>query len=268
MNLKEFICKLFKRRDDAKRNAESADVGQHYVRGGIHRFASARGKAISDCRRVRLLAAALSSQRGRTPDSSAGDKIRRLADAAKEAGLWLDKTQIATLGDLVSKRTGESEVYWNRSESAFYKVKNPDAKRPLKHTSESDWIYEHVIHNILFPECAYEFVGITLELGEIRVVLKQNAVSTEAFPTENQIEALLAQRGLVREDRYFFGDGVVSVTDVGAHGDNVLLGDDGKVYFIDPLIRLGRIAEDVIEWLTGFNPAAMSREVSDPAEQL
>ena len=23
---------------------------------------------------------------------------------------------------------------------------------PLKHTSESDWIYEHVIHNILFPE--------------------------------------------------------------------------------------------------------------------
>ena len=70
----------------AKRNAESADVGQHYVRGGIHRFASARGKAISDCRRVRLLAAALSSQRGRTPDSSAGDKIRRLTDAAKEAG--------------------------------------------------------------------------------------------------------------------------------------------------------------------------------------
>lgn len=34
------------------------------------------------------------------------------------------------------------------------------------------------------------------------------------------------------------------------------------------LLRLGRIAEDVIEWLTGFNPAAMSREVSDPAEPL
>ena len=48
----------------------------------------------------------------------------------------------------------------------------------------------------------------------------------------------------------------------------VLLGDDGKVYFIDPLIRLGRIAEDVIEWLTGFNPAAMSREMSDPTEPL
>ena len=260
MNVKEFICKLFKRSDDAKRNAESADDGQHHVRCGVHRFASARIKTISDCRRVRLLAAALSSQRGGTPDSGAGDKIRRLTDAAKAAGLWLDKSQIATLGDLVSKRTGESEVYWNRSEAAFYKVKNPDAKRPLKHTSESDWIYEHVIHNILFPECAYEFVGISLEVGAIRVVLKQHAVRTEAFPTEKQIEELLAQKGLAREDRYFFGDGVVSVTDVGAHGDNVLLGDDGKVYFIDPLIRLGRSAEEVVEWLTGYNPATMSED--------
>ena len=42
-----------------------------------------------------------------------------------------------------------------------------------------------------------------------------------------------------------------------AHGDNVLLGDDGKVYFIDPLIRLSRSAEETIEWLTGFNPATM-----------
>ena len=184
-----------------------------------------------------------------------------MTDVAKEAGLWIDKAQIETLGDLVSKRTGESEVYWNRSKSAFYKVKNPDAKRPLKHTSESDWIYEHVIHNILFPDCAYEFVGVTLELGEIRVVLKQNAVKSETFPTEIQIEGSLAEIGLVREDRYFFGDGMVSVTDVGAHGDNVLLGDDGKVYFIDPLIRLGRSAEGVIEWLTGFNPATMGDDV-------
>ena len=62
-------------------------------------------------------------------------------------------------------------------------------------------------------------------------------------------------KGFRPEGKYFYGDGVVSVTDVGEHGDNVLLGDDGRVYFIDPLIRLNRSAEDVIEWLTGFNPA-------------
>ena len=155
----------------------------------------------------------------------------------------------------MSKRTGESEVYWNRRESSFYKIKNPEAKRPLKKTGETDWVYEHVIHNILFPECAYELVGVTEVVGEIRVVLKQRAICTETFPTREQIESALAAKGLVKQDRYFYGDGVVSVTDVGEHGDNVLLGDDGRVYFIDPLIRLSRSAEETIEWLTGFNPA-------------
>ena len=68
------------------------------------------------------------------------------------------------------------------------------------------------------------------------------------------IESALSSKGLVKEDRFFYGDGVVSVTDVGEHGDNVLLGDDGQVYFIDPLIRLHKPAEEVIEFLTGFNP--------------
>lgn len=145
-------------------------------------------------------------------------------------------------------------MYWNRRESVFYKVKNPFAKRPLKLTGETDWIYEHVIHNILFPECRYEFVGITEKLGEIRIVLKQQAVCSEAFPTRDQVERALEAKGFKAQDRYFYGDGVVSITDVGEHGDNVLLGDDGEVYFIDPLIRLGRSAEKTIEWLTGFNP--------------
>ena len=98
MNLKELIDKLFKRSDDAKRNAEFADDGQHPVRGGVHRFASARGKAISDCRRIRLLAAALSSQRGRAPDSGAGDKIR-LGRAAEEVIEWLTGFNPAAMSD-------------------------------------------------------------------------------------------------------------------------------------------------------------------------
>ena len=125
---------------------------------------------------------------------------------------------------------------------------------PIKRTSPSDWLYEHVIHNILFPEAAYEFVGILEECGEVRVVLRQEAVRTERFADETRIVEELAARGLEPEGRFFFGDGVVAVTDVGAHGDNVLLDDDDKVRFIDPLIRLNRPAEDVIEWLTGYDP--------------
>ena len=162
--------------------------------------------------------------------------------------------QVPSLGDIVSKRTGESAVYWNHDENAFYKVKNPEAKRPIKRTSEKDWPYEHVIHNILFPECPYEFIGVTEEYGELRVVLKQQAIGTESFPTSKQIEQSLASRNLYPIDAYFFSDGIVSVTDVGEHGDNVLLGDDGIVYFIDPLIRLHHSAAETIHLLTGVDP--------------
>ena len=83
MNLTELIHKLLKGDDNAKRTTESANGGQHNVRGGIHRFASARVEVVSACRRVGLLAAALSSQRSRASDCGAGDKVRELTDAAK-----------------------------------------------------------------------------------------------------------------------------------------------------------------------------------------
>ncbi len=254
------IIKLLKGKHHAGSNENAENVRQQHVCSGIHRFASKREQAISDCSRVRLLAKALQDQRSRASDCSPGDQVRELTEIAKAAGLWIDYNQVAALGALVSKRTGESEVYWNRAESSFYKIKSPEAKRPLKHTCETDWVYEHIIHNILFPECAYELIGVTAKIREIRVVLKQQAVKTESFPTLPMIESALASRGLVKEDRFFYGDGVVSVTDVGEHGDNVLLGDDGQVYFIDPLIRLHKAAEDVIEFLTGFNPM---RELSE-----
>ena len=245
-----FLGRLF----GARRISKATFVGRIDDGCGLHRFASRRDQAVSDCRCVGLLAEALQAQRGRDPDRGARDSLRALREAATAADRWVDESRISLFGDLVSKRTGESAVYWNSGESVFYKVKNPEAKRPLKRTGDNDWVYEHVIHNILFPEASYEFVGIGEETGELRVVLRQRAVLTETFPTRRQIVRALAERGLRREDRYFFGDSVVSVTDVGEHGDNVLLGDNGVVYFVDPLIRLHRPAPDVIEFLTGFNP--------------
>ena len=178
MFLLDSISRFLKGRLDANRASNNEDVRQRHDGGGVYRFASAAERTISDCRRVGLLAAALSAQSGGDADCSPRDKVRHLIEVAKAAGLYMSHEQVSTLGDLVSKRTGESSVYWNHDENAFYKVKNPEAKRPIKHSSETDWPYEHVIHNILFPECAYELIGITEDCGEIRVVLKQQAIGT------------------------------------------------------------------------------------------
>ena len=254
MFLLDAISRFLKGRFNANRASKNEDVRQRHDGGGIHRFASAAERTISDCRRVRLLAEAVSAQSGRNPDCGTRDTIRRLMAIAESAGLYVPNERLHSLGDAVSKRTGESYVYWNHSENAFYKAKNPDAKRPIKRTSWIDWPYEHVIHNILFSECPYDFIGINESCGELRIILKQAAISSESFPSNEQIAQSLADRGLYPEDMYFFGDGIVSVTDVGEHGDNVLLGDDGNVYFIDPLIRLHQSAKMTIKLLTNINP--------------
>jgi len=113
------ILKLFKVKHHARRNQSTEDVGQQHVCRGIHRFASQREQTISDCCRVRLLAKTLQAQRSRTSDCGPDNQILELTELAKSAGLWVDDSQVAALGDLVSKRTGESEVYWNRSDNSL-----------------------------------------------------------------------------------------------------------------------------------------------------
>ena len=230
--------------------------GQPHDGCGLHPFASRRERALSDLRRVRVLAEALTPQPSGTSDSSPHDSLRKVIEIAKSNGLYITvpaapSPRGVVTGELVSKRTGESEVYFNASEHAYYKVKWPSAKAHIKQTTERDWLYEHIIHNILFPDTAYDFIGITEELGELKIVLRQQEVQSESFPTDDQIAAALSALGLVPEDRYFFGNDLLAVTDVGAQSDNVLLDDNGDLRFIDPLIRLKKPAIEVITALVG-----------------
>jgi hypothetical protein len=64
----------------------------------------------------------------------------------------------------------------------------------------------------------------------------------------------LARRGLKPEGKYTYGNEYVTVTDV--MGDNVLLGKDGKIYFIDPIIGFKKPAKEVIDALSGKEEGA------------
>ena len=234
MNFWKLLKGLFK---NAKGIRNNANDERRANRRGVHSFASARERAISDIRRARMLLEEEAGKSGGTSDCSSRDTLSDI---------------IPTLGELISKRTGESEVYWNADENAYYKIKNPAAKAELKHSSSDDWIFEHVIHNILFPETAYELVSVARHFGVLRLVLKQANVSSESLPTDTDVDKYLTEElGLVLEDRYWYGNDVLAVTDVGARGDNVLVDDNGRLFFIDPLIRLKKSALEVIEWLVG-----------------
>ena len=188
----------FWRRKNATGVEWADDVGRKNG-GGVHRFASARESAISDCRRIRMLEEALSAQQLRVGEHGEGDSLRlasdRLIATAKETGDYIVPSGISEFGELKRKQSGESAVYFDAKAGVFTKVKNPAAKSALKRTSPSDWLYEHIIHNILFPESRYEFKGITEELHEARIVLVQKAVSTEKRASDRQVEEILRGKG-------------------------------------------------------------------------
>ena len=172
----------------------------------------------------------------------------RLVDVARKNGLFVPIKETANYGDKKTKRTGESTVYVNEQKSKVYKVKDPYAKAGMKNGVEpEDAVFEHLVHNHLFPETAYTFEGISEEMGDVRIILSQNYIQSKSQPTQQQIAEALASRGLYPEDRYTFGNDLVSVTDV--EGDNVLSGEDGTVYFIDPIIRFKKPLREIIETL-------------------
>ena len=228
---------------------------QRNDRGGLHPFATAREQALSDLCGIRVLAAEVSAELVRTVQHGERASIREvsaaLVSSAKKQGWFVPYSERTRFGDLKSRRSGESEVYAGTDYGVLTKVKDPQAKQPIKGTCPEDWLYEHVVHNVLFPDTRYEFVGITEVVGSARLVLRQANIDALERPTDARIAADMACLGFVSDGRYSFGNEVLSVTDVSAASDNVLLGRNGKTYYIDPLIRLKRPAKEVLEWLVG-----------------
>lgn len=169
----------------------------------------------------------------------------RLVGIAKANGQYFDRERKTSLGIRNPKGTGESEVYRDFSTHKIYKVKDPYAKSPMKgDVQPEDVIYEHLVHNKYFPETAYGFEGISDDMGDVRIVLSQDYVESVGQPTKEQIESALAEKGLLPEGRYTYGNEEISVTDV--TGDNALLGADGKVYFIDPIINFKKPVREIL----------------------
>lgn len=172
----------------------------------------------------------------------------KLIEIAKNTGKYFSKEQYKEFGDKVSKRSGESIVYKKGDE--YIKVKDPFAKQPIKNTTPNDIIFEHIIHNLLFPNTKYTFLGISEEYGDIRIILSQKAIRAFKRPSDKEIiEHLETKLGLKQENTYTWGNDHYAITDVGGNSDNILLGEDGEMYFIDPLIKLKKNALEVIEYL-------------------
>ena len=212
-------------------------------------------QADSDRSDIRVFETGISAQRyGNNRQSSRAteeEECNRLISIAKENNLYIDKADWDKFGNRRMIPTGESVVFLSKDGSVFTKMKSPFSKAPLKQTHPEDIIYEHLIHNILFPNTKYRFIGISEDIKGIRIVLQQKNISSIfRVPTPNMIDDYLRNvLGLSKEDKYFYGNVYLAITDISNLSDNVLCSEDGKLYFIDPIIRLKRPAQEVWDYL-------------------
>ena len=238
MGIFKSLVKLFKGGNYAEGTEERVSGGDGRERRVLHSFPSIRERAISDICGIRMLAAACADERSRDSGQMPPDPIRRESDAliaaAKRTGCFVETASVP--GTRYTIRTGESEVRLVQREQVYYKIKNPFAKAHLKKHPIEFGLFEHVVHNILFPDCGLDFLGIAENMHEARMVCRQKAVRSDKRPDDRQIAACLSEIGLQPEGRYAFGNDYVFVTDVGQDGDNVLLDDNGQLRFIDPIL--------------------------------
>jgi N12 class adenine-specific DNA methylase len=238
---------------------QTSDVGRKGDSTGVADDATQEVLGASNRGDIRVLEEGLDTSYSAYSDDS--ERTRRTAESerlvslAKQHGLFIPAEVIKTLTGKVAKRTGESVVYIDTAAGKVTKVKDPYAKAAMKSgVQPEDAAFEHRVHNLLFPETAYTLEGISEEMGDVRIVLSQDFIQNYDQPTKEQIAEALAARGLFPEDNYSFGNELVSVTDV--EGDNVLLGEDGTVYFIDPIIRFKKPLREILAALGGAEQKA------------
>ena len=216
-------------------------------------FAS-RSEADSDRSDIRVFEAGLSAERYGDYEQSTGNAAQekegcRLISIAKQNQLFIAKKDWETFGEKKRQPSGESIVYLTDEGDKVIKIRNPYAKSTIKEMHAQDAIYEHLIHNILFPSTRYAFKGISEDVDGVRIILEQDYISRKfSNPSQQQIDRYLIEGlGMKIEDRYYYANDYLAITDVSADGDNVLM-DGDTLYFIDPIIKTKRPAPIVLDY--------------------
>ena len=157
-----------------------------------------------------------------------GVQIARLKDWAISNHCWIDRTKLGTFSD----RGSENEVYASLDSRYVFKLND-------FRYSDDNLIpfFERIhIHNQLFPDCAYEFIGLAENRdGKTCAVLRQPFIVAQREAVQQEIDEEMQRLGFHKEmDKGYFTNNDYDIFD--AVPNNVLMGEDGHLYFIDTII--------------------------------
>ena len=156
-------------------------------------------------------------------------QIARLTDFAKNNKCWIDSPE--SLGDFAD-RGSENEVYLSKDNNVVYKLND------FRYSDDNLTPFFDRIkaHNTYFPDCAYTLIGFAKNRdGKTCAVLSQPYIISGREATEDEIREELIRLGFIPQmDGEYYTNGIHDIFD--ASPNNVLVGIDGNLYFIDTII--------------------------------
>lgn len=157
-----------------------------------------------------------------------GIQIVRLKDWAIGQNLWIEAASLGIYAD----RGSENEVYLSTEGNVVYKLND------FRYSDDNLTPFFDRIkaHNQYFPDCAYTLLGFAENKnGKVCAVLSQPYIISEREATEKEINNELQRLGFMPQiDGEYYSNKVHDIFD--ASPNNVLVGIDGNLYFIDTII--------------------------------
>lgn len=202
--------------DSTQQLSSQGDTGKNEHRGLL---AAASDFARSVLESIQALAGTTSCK---------GVQIARLKDWAISNHCWIDRTTLGTYSD----RGSENEVYASLDSRYVYKLND------FRYSDDNlNPFFERIqIHNLLFPDCAYEFIGFAENRdGKACAVLRQPFILALREATQEEIDEEMQRLGFQKGlDEGYFTNNDYDIFD--AVPNNVLIGEDGHLFFIDTII--------------------------------
>lgn len=180
--------------------------------------------------------------------SCKGVQIARLKDWAVSNHCWMSRDTLGTYSD----RGSENEVYASLDSKYVYKLND------FRYSDDNLMpFFERIsVHNELFPDCEYILIGFAENRdGKVCAALRQPFILAQREASQQEIDEELERLGFQKEQEGYFTNGKYDIFDTVPN--NVLMGDDGHLYFIDTIIF--KTGTNGFETYNSLSPRASKR---------
>ncbi len=153
-------------------------------------------------------------------------EAKRLEKYISENELWL-----ADVNYYNYISNGSEQLVFIEEEKYVYKLNDA-----IYYESWIDYFNNLLLHNLFFPDTAYELKGFLHQNETLFAVIKQNFVLTTESIDLNLVKTFMKANGfkLIRNNDYYNEDLGIIIEDL--HDENVLVSSGGLLRFIDTAI--------------------------------